>query len=888
MVKLKILHYKITLFICILVSFGFSGQVKQSPTIEIGIIDFFYIYNGGYIPKNSFRKIIEKQVLIPSLKRELKEYNVSKTKVIFKKVSHGKLDNTNLAIDQQYSDNKIYKSYDILMWGQVLPLEWPNDYELDIFLFTNPDKYEETVFPFYLKISNGRIISWNQRPCDFPEETIGIVPGSICYKIANNKITHASKNSSKQINKNILQRLKSFGAAIPINYIKEIIEWYPDNKVSAPASGGSLELSFENKEHIHLNLSNSIYRTIESIILLNKASNWPLKKYSLMMPDINIKADDSIQDFNKTDFEDYFTDLKIEDKIVIGILPFYNSTKRKKYNWLGFGLEYLLNNKLSKVPVFNVVDNKMNEQIINKIGFNNNMDVAAMSEVAQLSRLDIAISGNYSLIGNKIVLDLIVVDGFTGAKLFSKQYLKKRNNLFNIANEIAYDLIQVTAIHLPDQREIIENDRITNSIKAFEYFCMGYIEEEKPKRNMNTIINNFKKATHEDPEFWEAYYNLGIAYFNNKEYTNAYNKFNKTILALPSFEKAYIGRALTFLHKKEYQKAEKDFKTAVNLNPYNYLSYYYLGKINVTLKQYTDANKVLSKAVKLNPDFGKTYFEIGNIYYAQNNLGLAIRNYEKATQLDPDNMEGHKILGDCYYRTSNYPGAYEEFKIVLQDNPNDADINFMMGITEYQQAVLEKYIADFLNNSQNTPRRSQENRPRTILGKKHHVYNKMVERFYKAQKLKKNFFEATFNLALTFQEMGDLDKAIIYYQKTIDINPNIIQAYLALIRIYEEKDEKEKALQKYKDVARIKPSLFATYPQLGEFYDNINIIDVIMKELEADLMNNPRNIETQLTLAKIFYAQGFVERASKIYKNILSTHPDNKKAKKMLSELGQR
>ncbi len=49
---------------------------------------------------------------------------------------------------------------------------------------------------------------------------------------------------------------------------------------------------------------------------------------------------------------------------------------------------------------------------------------------------------------------------------------------------------------------------------AFEYFCMGYIENSKSVKNEDEIIRYFKEAISHDAEFWGAYYNLGTVYYN--------------------------------------------------------------------------------------------------------------------------------------------------------------------------------------------------------------------------------------------------------------------------------------------------------------------------------------------------------------------------------------
>ena len=59
--------------------------------------------------------------------------------------------------------------------------------------------------------------------------------------------------------------------------------------------------------------------------------------------------------------------------------------------------------------------------------------------------------------------------------------------------------------------------------------------------------------------------------------------------------------------------------------------------------------------------------------------------------------------------------------------------------------------------------------------KRREIYRLMINKFKMAYLNRTNFYEATFNIALTYQEMGKIDSAIIYYEKTVGINPNSVK-----------------------------------------------------------------------------------------------------------------
>ena len=580
-----------------------------------------------------------------------------------------------------------------------------------------------------------------------------------------------------------------------------------------------------------------------------------------------------------------------QEKRSIGILPFENLTKQKKYDWIGFGIEYLLFNKLSNVSALYVPDQIIIRRALAESGYGSKPISGEMVyHVGKTTGINLGITGNYLTNGKAIEVNLSFLNAFNGATIFSKKYQNNFNELFQIVDDIAQNLIQVTTIQVTETEQNILNRQITGSIAAFESFCLGYIENEKANRHLEIITGLFRRAIQQDSKFWEAYYNLGITYFNDQDYDNALKQFDVIITSLPSFEKSYYGRGMIYWRKEDYVKAKVDFVKVTEFNPNDFRAFYYLGKISVLLKQYDDANKYLKKAAEINPDFADIYYEMGNIYFQQQNFRLGIPHYKKAVELDPENRDSHQRLGECYYRVQTYYSALTEFQKVLEKNPKDPEANFMLGITVYQQAVLEELIEAFLEmfDPDYAKQQAAEKKAKGTQVERGGVYKKMVDSFGKACTSKPTFIEAIFNLALTYHEMGNLDTALIFYKKALQVDPTLVRAHIKLAKLYEDRKDKESALAEYKTVISIDPSYFVAHPTLGPIHNYINILDLVMGELDKKLKSNPNDIPASLTMAKIYTAQGFNGKAANLFRKILSINPNDQEAKRMLAQLEKR
>lgn len=208
-----------------------------------------------------------------------------------------------------------------------------------------------------------------------------------------------------------------------------------------------------------------------------------------------------------------------------------------------------------------------------------------------------------------------------------------------------------------------------------------------------------------------------------------------------------------------------------------------------------------------------------------------------------------------------------------------------MGITVYKQAALSEYIDEFLElYGISNPDSAEANKLKNDSEKKQ-IYNEIISYFYKAQLFRENFFEATFNLALTYQEMGQPDSALWYYNKTLQINPELVKVRLILARFHEKQGKYNEALEEYKKAVRIDPGYFINYPILGPEYNEIEVLTMVRNELEQDIQIDPDNISTLLSLANLLYVQGFKNEAAVHYRKVLILQPEEKTAKDMLAKM---
>ena len=68
-----------------------------------------------------------------------------------------------------------------------------------------------------------------------------------------------------------------------------------------------------------------------------------------------------------------------------------------------------------------------------------------------------------------------------------------------------------------------------------------------------------------NPKDTETWFNLGLSFFNNKQYSEANNAYQKALSLDPQFTKVWIGLGLAFFYKEQYPEAIEAYRKALKL-----------------------------------------------------------------------------------------------------------------------------------------------------------------------------------------------------------------------------------------------------------------------------------------------------------------------------------
>ncbi len=597
-----------------------------------------------------------------------------------------------------------------------------------------------------------------------------------------------------------------------------------------------------------------------------------------------------------------FPSLFAQQERFIAILPFTN-TGSAQYDWVARGIEEILYDKFSNLNSVQVFEKVTLDRILKNRNIRKESDLTVRKAFAlgKETGVDVLLTGNYQSSGNKLNLKFRLISTYTGSDILNKTFRGQISDIFRLHEQGISKCLEVMQLPISSSERQMLGQVSTNSIRAFEYYCNAYLKFQNGA-NMDIVARYFTNALKEDPDFWEAQYNLGVIYYNFDKFNKAIDQFKSVLKKNPDFYKPYYGLGVIYYLKNQFNEAIRRFERVLKLAPDHDRSLYYLGRVYVKMGSIEKGLDLLNRSAEINPNYAPTHYYIGIANLERGWYKTAIQALKESLDMNAKNYRAHNALGQSYYRLQRFDEAIYEYKKAIEIRKDYSTAYFNLGNAVYKRGALAEIVDAYLdiletrysnngagsNNNGSTELVADLQRmKREQSNESEQVYTRMINSYRKALKHEPDFFEVSFNLALTYENLGQIDSAEVYYKKSLKSNPDLVRAHMRLGRLYESQQRYDEALKQFKEVVKIEPSYFSETPRLGEKYRYINIIEEVLKEYQLKHELNPKDPEILLVLARIFNSLGRYGQAEDYYSQIVRLDPTNREAAKELKDLRQ-
>ena len=202
----------------------------------------------------------------------------------------------------------------------------------------------------------------------------------------------------------------------------------------------------------------------------------------------------------------------------------------------------------------------------------------------------------------------------------------------------------------------VEED--STDVEAYFYLGMSY----RGNRPFDAI-DAFKRAVRLDPEYKEAYCNLGIVYNSQDMFKRAIDALREATELDPDYNEALVQLGIAYASDKEFRAAAKVLSRAVDFEP-DARAFFYLGLTYMAIRDYDKALDAFQWSVDEDPKFYEGYIGLGYGYAAFKNWRQGIISVKRAESIEPGHPEIHYLLGIFYLGDNDVPAAEMQARLL--------------------------------------------------------------------------------------------------------------------------------------------------------------------------------------------------------------------------------
>ncbi len=257
-------------------------------------------------------------------------------------------------------------------------------------------------------------------------------------------------------------------------------------------------------------------------------------------------------------------------------------------------------------------------------------------------------------------------------------------------------LMCVSLAALAAHAQASSNDEVTPQVQAL----YAQAKAAQQKGDNTEAIEKYRAMLKLAPHLAPAYNNLGMLYFNERDYEHAAQVLKHGLELNPDMPTASTLLGMSYHELGDDAQAEPLLEAAVRANPNDDNLQIALAHTLVDLGKYEAATPYLRSYLDRNPKdqqawylLGKTYLQLsedalgkinqidsnsvtahivaGEIDESMHNYDGALVEYKKATDLAPQQPGTHEHMGNTFWVTGKWESAETEFNAELKNNPNN-------------------------------------------------------------------------------------------------------------------------------------------------------------------------------------------------------------------------
>ena len=390
----------------------------------------------------------------------------------------------------------------------------------------------------------------------------------------------------------------------------------------------------------------------------------------------------------------------------IAVLPLTNATNDPGTEYLSDGITENLINRLSQLPKLRVM---ARSTVFRYKG----RDADAQSVGREL-RVRAVLSGRLQKIGERIVVNVELVDSLDGSLMWGETYNRELKDLVTLQEEMSAEIADKLRLKLTGAEKKKLSKRSTHNSEAYQLYLKGRHQwNKRTGESLRRGIQLFREAIEADPTFAGAHAGLSDSFITlatniplppHEAMPKAKAAAMQAIQIDESLAEAWAALgAVRWWFEWDWEGAEEAYARAIQLNPNYATAHDGYAMFLAARGRFGEAIEQNTKAADLDPLSLIIAVHAGWPFYFARDFESAIRRFRKALELDEHFIPAHGWLGMALGQQRRYPEALDAFGRALEVER----IPILTAMLAHTHAIAgnrdtaERLLADLVAESQN-------------------------------------------------------------------------------------------------------------------------------------------------------------------------------------------
>ena len=352
---------------------------------------------------------------------------------------------------------------------------------------------------------------------------------------------------------------------------------------------------------------------------------------------------------------------KSVDKKSIAVLPFDNYSTAPEDQYFSDGITEVIIANLAKVKDLKVISRTSVMEYKNT--------TKKLKDIAEELGVAHILEGSIQRANGRVRVIGQLIDAYTDKHIWAETYDRQETDIFDLQSDVAIEIAEALKSELTTDEKARINEKLTENTIAYEYYLKGnmFDNEGHSPENLRAAIAEYERAVTIDPEFAEAYAQLGKMHAHMNWY-----------------------RVDLDLSDSRMNMSKNAIDKAMKLKPNNAIvrmaqgTYFYHG-----FREYGKALAEYTKARDLAPSNSYSHFYIAMIYRRLGDFDRSIEANEKAVEMDPLSTLMNQNLNQTYNAIRKYSNAWPSIERILSINPTETNILWIKSLILSNQGNLE-------------------------------------------------------------------------------------------------------------------------------------------------------------------------------------------------------